>query len=317
MQTDSKAPTSTIQNLRNNSERILSDVRTSVSDLCSSYNASIVAFGSIARGEFSSESDLDYSILVDAEDGAEEISAIHDCIREFCGTRGIRLPSQGGAFGSRITIESLYKTIGGKDDTNENLTRRLLTLLESTSLDNGNQVEGVRRQILERYVERLSPNNVARFLLNDIIRYYRTICVDFEYKTRGGKSWGDRRIKLAYSRKLIYISGIIAVLSTKGKAREGVVDQLLSYFAMTPLDRIHGFLGSEHVVRIFDHYDFFLSEMAKRETRQELTRLNSPDVARKSPIFTALKKRSEQFNREILNALIGKYSYDELELILL
>jgi len=52
-----------------------------------------------------------------------------------------------------------------------------------------------------------SMSETSRFLLHDLIRYYRTICVDFEYKTyENGKPWGDRNIKIQFSRKFLYFS---------------------------------------------------------------------------------------------------------------
>jgi predicted nucleotidyltransferase len=307
----------TIQSLRANSELVLSEARAALSDICSCNEVSVAANGSIARMEFSSESDLDYSIIVSGERSCDCLQEIHIKVQQFCKSKGIRLPAQDGAFGTHIAIESLYKTIGGKDDTNENLTRRLLTLLEATALDGGDQLNEIRGRILDRYLERLTPKNVARFLLNDIIRYYRTMCVDFEYKTRGGKSWGDRRIKLSYSRKLIYLSGILAVLDAVGTTRDEIRSQLLGSFSSTPIERIARILGPEQSTKILGHYEYFLEEMSNRNTRQELEHLNSPDLAKKSTIFNNLKIRSEEFNSEIFSVLVKKYSFNELELLLL
>ena len=77
------------------------------------------------------------------------------------------------------------------------------------------------------------------FLLNDIIRYYRTITIDFEFKTsETGKSWGLRNIKLTYSRKLIYFVGLLMVAKTQDLEKDEKANILIKYINMTPIERI-------------------------------------------------------------------------------
>lgn len=78
-------------------------------------------------------------------------------------------------------------------------------LLESDWLYGQEIYRGLFRSIIERYIgQKITQHQLARFFLNDLIRYYRTICRFPEYKTaNGGKSWGDRNLKLMFSRKLL------------------------------------------------------------------------------------------------------------------
>ncbi len=162
----------------------------------------MVTCGSYARREASAESDLDYFVIVpnfiqsgkQAETASEP--AWLQVARSVTGNVVPAAPATGGAFEWMESPDTMLSNIGGDGDSNAKFTRRMLFLLEGEWLSNEAEFNSVRRQILERYIRPgMADHQLARFLLNDIIRYYRTMAVDYEFKTVEGdapKPWGDQ-----------------------------------------------------------------------------------------------------------------------------
>lgn len=176
----------------------------------------IVAVGSYGRYEASAQSDLDVYMIYSKKMSADMERDINEIIRDTAREAGVRCSI---GFES-ISIDAMYKNIGGEEDTNPSITNRILFLLESECLYNKPFFDDAYEKILKKYLKDIirSNNKPPRFLLSDIIRYYRTICVDYEFKTtEGTKKWAIRNIKLRFSRKGLYVGGIVILLNSLNK----------------------------------------------------------------------------------------------------
>jgi hypothetical protein len=154
----------------------------------------------------------------------------------------------------------------------------------------------------------LKREQIGKFFLNDTIRYYRTICVDFENKTvERNKAWGPRNIKLVFSRKLLYFSGVIVAAELAGHDYDQKIERMLSLLALPPIDRIRHVCGSKADAAL-SIYDYFIHEFSKRDVRDSVAQVRQDDGSRDSnKTFRALKDKGHEFSRALIDLLHSQY----------
>lgn len=279
---------------------------------------SMVVYGSLARHEFTDKSDIDWTLLVDGIANPEHQDRA-DRIRTRLSGMGLRQPAPGGPFGNLTFSHDLIHRIGGDDDTNRNTTQRLLLLLESAPIGNAAAYERVVQNVLQRYVgeDIVSPGDsayrVPRFLQNDVVRYWRTMAVDFAHKRRmrGPEGWALRNAKLRLSRKLMYAAGLMscfycdALFHARARTHpqreaQQVEDYLAGLVRTKPLDIMAGvmldYFGvlSGAAEKLFGAYDEFLGLLHDESRREHLKKLR-PDAAETDAEYQRVRDMGMRF----------------------
>lgn len=223
-----------------------------------------------------------------------------------------RAPGSQDIFGVPFDVENLVRNIGLDADTNTNLTRRMLLLLESREIK-GDMHGKACQAVLQRYLNYgIKPYRPPRFLLNDLTRYWRTICVDFEGK-HGDKEgadpkWVSRNAKLRISRKLLFAGGLIPILLCHLLATEAMESFLESWLRAVPLDRLAAaFLWSDaepEGARALQAYDRWLGIQLDEDARREL-RCLTHENRRDSDLFQEIMSIGREFERALLALLFG------------
>jgi hypothetical protein len=234
-------------------------------------DVSIVLMGSWGRSEVTSGSDDDFMLLVrgnareDVYPSREEVKAVLD-----------RAPGDQGIFGEPVSSRRIIEKIGLEDDLNSNLSRRMLFLLESVYATREDIYNVVRQELLDRYLDQsVKHYRPPRFLLNDVVRYWRTMCVDFAGKERvGPEKWGLRNAKLRTARKVLFAGGLLPVFECATLRKEEMPGFLRVQLEMPPVDRIAAaFLNHQAADpggRALGAYDDFLGLLDDESFRGEL-----------------------------------------------
>lgn len=254
----------------------------------------IMVAGSYGRYEAGEPSDLDYYIIsmpnAYNNDNMEFISSI---IADL----GIKLPNKEGVFSKEIPYDDILNKLGNQDENAIELAQRLLPLLESTPLYNIDLCNQITSEIVMKYMDlhRDAPEKEAVILLNDLIRFFRYICANYQYKSwHEGEKWVLRNLKLRHSRVVMYAGLLFVILNASKKEycmqKEKYIKSMLQY---TPIERISNIMieNNYNPHNFLYCYDYFLNLINQEEVRSKLRGLEYSERHNHS-LFGKLKRNS-------------------------
>lgn len=218
----------------------------------------IYATGSLGRGEVGNHSDLDV-FLVDTADAGERIGnlarirLLSDLMRA-ADSAGFGEFSNDGEFLRVHPLADLRTYLGTRDDDATNVfTARMLLLLESEWLVGEEPYwTGVDGVLGDYWRDCKTPEGfLPYFLINDLVRYWKTLCLNYEANRadlsspRDPEAVARRRlalVKLRFNRLWMCFNGLAYLVSGYQRLddRTGCItrDHARTMVALSPLDRL-------------------------------------------------------------------------------
>ena len=251
----------------------------------------IAAFGSMARAEMAPGSDFDYLVILnELETDPERILVYRKAAVEALKAIGVPPPGSSGMFGVAVSGTEFVNTIGLETDTNLHLSRRVLLLEESVPLNAKPSWERVVDAISARYLHEQDQSRprVPRFLLNDVVRYWRTVTVDYQAKRwqeLEGRKWGLRYVKLITVRKLTFAAMVAALFAAVVEGQEATPKRLRERFTQPALARLASLaphIGAETRLalrKLLVAADEVVGLMAAKEFRDAVEPVSVPQLA--------------------------------------
>jgi hypothetical protein len=250
-------------------QALLSDAATLIDG-----KACVYATGSFARGEASEFSDLDLFIvgLGTKEDRLlkrlDEIclkASLIQATREL----GIKEFSGDGEYLTHFTVDELVTGLGQpEDDVANTFTARLLLVLESRPLLGAKVYNEVIQEVVKAYwrdFEDHQTDFMPAFLTNDILRLWRTFCVNYEARTsiEPPEKKAKRKLKnfkLKHSRMLTCYSALLYLLSQYRRSKTVTPADAIAMVELSPTERLSWLNSEEKSASVSQRVDSLLQK---------------------------------------------------------
>lgn len=298
--------------------------------LGSHYDAAIGAHttflltGSGGRGEMTAGSDVDgYVVRVKGEPNASHDAVILEATKGALEEAGLPALDRGGEFLAMKAASAVVDTLGSTADDHSNaFTLRMLFLLESRPLLGQSAydaffktVSGVYRATAGDYEKSFQPF----FLVNDIVRYWRTVLLNHESRLRRkqeeltAEGWSGTELtklllahrryrsqKLAFPRCLSCFSALAYLLALAPEDGDAITaEHERELFDLTPVGRLRrvAALQPEVSTRVQAMLELYAGYMERTDAgkKEVLANLQREDDYQRSTSETGRRFTKEMF----------------------
>jgi hypothetical protein len=265
--------------------------------------------GSFGRFEGSVESDADYIMIVNDPQHASvdsDRAELQAAIKSF----GISPPNKTGVFSQARSRDELLETIGREDEEFDQFGKRMLLLLESRPIYRAEVFADLTNAIFDKYTEYVSLDGDKEFtfLANDLMRYFRYICVNYQANFwRQNERWALRNLKLRHSRIIMY-AGLLFLLGEASKYTGAAkISAVRDRLDLTPLERlawVYESNGDRSFYRVLGLYNVFVARAGDSEWRKKL----QVDYENRYsvPQFAEMKSNSDALVAELVRFVFAR-----------
>ena len=260
-----------LQNRNQKAQEKLDEIQKEFSDLGEMFNdrpITIFCAGSLGRGDVGKLSDLDLFILSDEKGDrksrlreVEVLASIININRKL----GFKEFSNDGQYLKFYSIDDMLKAVGSPRDDSENLfTARMLLLLESKPICNALVYEEYIDRVIDHYFRDYRGKRTFRplFLINDILRYWRTLCLNYELiRDDPSKPWRKKNINLKFSRMLTVFGTLLPLISqpvSTGECVKRLTQKTPNERFALGLDSLNDDSLENEYTLFLDHYEVFV-----------------------------------------------------------
>lgn len=248
-----------LQKRKSESERRISELESEINNCSLFQNKSIAVYcaGSLGRHDFGVLSDLDLFVIT-------REPSLHGGINSpFCQklieiNNALGYPQLTERFLKVHLLSENLKAVGApKDDTENFFTMRMLMLLESKPVANGEVYQSCLSEIVRHYYRDADEDRLfsPTFLVNDLLRYWRTLCLNYEQiRQNPERPWRKKNINLKFSRMLTVFSTVLPLISIPIRCEA----ELLPLTEKTPLERLAYGLDNLNDTSMLDDFQSFM-----------------------------------------------------------
>ncbi len=282
----------------------------------------IALVGSLGRLEAHHDSDFDIVVVTsdDVSPDSERAQQARDAVFARVAATGFRKPQRWDIYSEPASKRLLCNPadLGSLDESPSVFGKRIQLLLEAQPVYGDTSFRELQRSVLDWYATGFvskSPQAEWVYLLNDLIRYFRSYAAwqQFKLLSEPASTWLSRIAKMKHSRVLTY-AGLLLLLGECSTERDNKVDWLSEHLALTPLERIafvyQNSKEEDGLGRIVEAYERFLAVWIDPQARKALMEGSPTSLAELPPtdkqVYEEISHAADDLKDELVRFILAR-----------